>query len=1053
MKVASVSLFRVNNQNKNELPSRKTKEVYPLANKITFNGNDKNSNQIAVLATECVPYSVSGGLGSVTRDMTKAYKEHYPNKDLRILLPYYNSLKNFDIEDTGIQTDFKYGIRKSTAKLYKVNEPESGVPTYFVSFPELENLDKEYSLDDYSLFEKYVAFSCASVAILEKMKNSNENFNPKILHTKDWHTAYAQNVKINHDMKTVHELLNANSNFHGKVNPLAAALNLFPTEQIETLKHNPDFKREMFTLTINNKQTLLKGLNENSFVDVNDLLNESESFDTILKNLAENYPKVLYKPKNYYSHLELNNVVRKTFPNVNWDENQDFNPTVNAISRSDAWFTISDAHFHELLEDPYFSSYSLYNMLRLNLNKGEGILNRIDVDRYNPANPEQVKIPYNVETYKTGKQQNKDFLFEQFSRDNILTTVFDKRLITNNNAKIYGYLDKQYKDYPLAVNISRFDTNQKGSDIALDMAKKLLEQDEKINFVFGLPNFENTNPQMLSDFVKDVVENPKYQGRVLLIDGYLPINEYLAAADISIIPSRSETCGLVGYQSMRMGAIPVSSPVGSMKDCLITPDMNIHKAMGFLTPVHFSKSKNPVNDLTNTMTKALSYYGTPQFDDMIENCMNYDSSWTNAVIKQNELYDKLINEDSINELTINDITKSGNNLKILRQRDIPNLPEADVLVCMAHPDDEIFFVPMLKYLDEGKSVQVVYAAKGEKGHYKVGAPTTKENLAKHRENEMLNSLHSLGITRNPLKLDYPDLEIAKPNYTRQLNTTMEKIIEQVNPEIVLSFGPDGITSNADHKKVGEIAHNVAIDYGAKSYQIALTRDDVEDFKEIAQEAKTDAFDFISPTEETIVEKFDLSDYEEEIKNSLKAHRSQWSDDEVKALADFYANHKIGITELDEYPEITENKNMWEARAKHFQTNYGEEFSPIPGGICYKPQDENYAVNLYLADNGKNKEHLWVESPVFGVDYNTSGAVDDLLDKYDEIKQLPQFEQVKFIDLVVTNYFGKRFKVVISEDEISRLAGRCDKLCQNPEVFLEKYNKKYNDSKIKMYMLD
>ena len=172
---------------------------------------------------------------------------------------------------------------------------------------------------------------------------------------------------------------------------------------------------------------MLKNIkNKNLYYDINKLVNNPDALNIVLKNLAENYQKILYDKQNFYSHVELNNIVRKTFPEINWDENQDFNPTVNAIDKADAWFTISNAHFFELLSDPYFSSQRLYNMLRLNINKGSAILNRIDPDRYNPSNPEQIKYPYSIRTYKTGEKNNKDFLFEQFSKENISKKILIK---------------------------------------------------------------------------------------------------------------------------------------------------------------------------------------------------------------------------------------------------------------------------------------------------------------------------------------------------------------------------------------------------------------------------------------------------------------------------------------------------------------------------------------------------------------------------------------------------------------------------------------------------
>ncbi len=1073
-----------NVQNKKPTPATpeivKNSQKYISSTKISFKGA-VNQNQILVLAAECTPYSVSGGLGAVIRDMTKAYKENYPQKDLRLMLPFYNAgfsaqddkifyevdgvkaadgknnLK-FELEKTGIKKEFSYGVRKSTAELFKAKNPENGVTTYFLYCPEFKDMKKQYALDDYSLFERYCAFSNAAVALRGALQDSKEAFNPAILHTNDWHTAFAafraQNCEK--DLKTVHALLNANAHFQGKYLPFAAALNAFTPEQIDRLIQKREFKREIMNLVFDNSELLLNEKTRKfSTGNLNLDLNDKEFMLAVLQNTAENYQKLFNDPKNELTYSCINEVMREEFKDVCWDENRDFNATVNALKGADAWFTISKTHLGELLTQSEFSSLALYNMMRVKLNKGTAILNKIDINRYDPKNPEQVKYPYDLSSFVPGKAKNKEFLFRQFSKNNIINKNFDKKLINNpNTARISGYLNPMYKNYPLAMTVSRFDTNQKGSDIALKTAEILLKQNKKINFVFALPDINNLNAPLLKSFEKNVIE--KYPGRVVVIDAYVPINEYAAAADLSIIPSRSETCGLVGYQSMRMGAIPVSAPVGSMNDCLITPYHDIKTAMGFKAPLHFLNASNPAKILASTLNTAVDfYYDEPkQFQRMIKNSMLYDSSWNSAVKEQNELYEKTAAGLDIGNLTLNDLKEpeERHNLTILRKDDIKNLQKADVLVLLSHADDEIFFLPVMEALNKGKSVQFVYTAKGEKGHYKAGAPNTENELVKHRENELLDALNALGVERSPIMLEIPDLELWKEENKREISELYEKIIEKVRPQEVWSFGPDGITGNNDHKITGKLAFDTVNAYkksqnpAAKLYQPALTPADAQRFKDYSSYT-TDAFDFASPSKVPPAGRINAAKYRDKFEKSLNIYKSQWTPNEVKAIADFYTNTPVSYTSLETFPEVDGAENPWLERENKFKTTYGSDFEEFNSGISFKPAGKNYKVNLYLGNFNKDKKHIWVETS--GLKNIDTGAdiLNELFENASRITKIPQFSEVEYFDIVFYAPNGK-LKILFPVNEMQDFKGMGAAFARNPISTLFDFRRKKPGSNIR-----
>ena len=1020
---------------------------------ITFCGKDKNPNQIAVLAAECVPYCVAGGLGDVTRDMTKAYKKKYPCKDIRLFLPFYNkdgqkvsqlngnnvyyvpgNSKNsasnvYEIEDTGISTKFRYGVITSNARLYKFKTPENGVTTYLVDCPELAVMEKPYAGKDFiTNYREYCAFSTAAYELLKKMNNSKENFNPKILHTKDWHTVFANLINTDPELKSVHELSNANGALLGKVKPIGAMLNIFSEEHIQKLLQDREFKKHLYTLVCDNKDILLAGLKTNNLNK--DIDNKDFSYK-ILKNLLNNYTLIFDKKKNDETYNKLNEAIIKVFPDINWDEHQDFNPTVITINKGDAWFTTSGTHFNELLTDSRFSSRGMYNMLRLNLNKGNGILNRIDTTSFDPGNPKQIAYTYDMFSYKEGKFKNKSLIFDNFSKDNIKTKNFNPLLINNpNDAIVAGYLDKKHINKPLIVNISRFDTNQKGSDIALKTIEKLLSENDDMTFILGLPQFKNIEPKLMKKFIKEVVNKPENKGRIVLIDSFLPVNEYFAGADFSVIPSRSETCGLVGYQSMRMGALPIATPVGSMNDKLITPQQDNKKAMGFKTPMHFMNCSNPSDILANTIREAVTIYNyePAQIDRMIKNAMSFDSDWDIGIKEQKILYDKVIDGKKINNLTMNDLRNIEDkiSIKMYDSNDIGKLKKADVLVVLPHSDDEIFFLPMLKYIEQGKSVQIIYSSANDKGHYKEGAPSTGKELSKHREQESLESLYALGIRRNPLKLNIPDSELSKGDNPLIVHDYLSQIISKVRPKIVLSFGPDGTTGNPDHKKLGELVFNAVkerklqTNENIKLYQMAFTKKDAEELKEIMKNAYTDAFDFVNGVDEDVIAGIDnVSPYMDKIKNSLSKHVSQWHKKEVDGLVKYYDTHGAKYTELAAYPQITNPIHPWSQKREEFSKKYGSEFSKYADEIYFTPKDTNYTLKFRIPKSSYAKKHLFISDKKLGlndieIDENRPAII---LSSIAKIKAIPEFKDIEYIDLLHTTKDKSIEKILIPIDKV------------------------------------
>ena len=123
-----------------------------------------------------------------------------------------------------------------------------------------------------------------------------------------------------------------------------------------------------------------------------------------------------------------------------------------------------------------------------------------------------------------------------------------------------------------------------------------------------------------------------------------------------------------------------------------------------------------------------------------------------------------------------------------------------VLGVWAHPDDEAYLSGGLMALarDAGARVVCVTATRGEQG---TGDPATwpPERLAAERTQELARSLAVLGVHEHHW-LDLPDGGCADAD-ADDVVRRLRDVMDDVRPDTVVTFGPDGITGHADHRAV------------------------------------------------------------------------------------------------------------------------------------------------------------------------------------------------------------------------------------------------------------
>jgi LmbE family N-acetylglucosaminyl deacetylase len=121
-----------------------------------------------------------------------------------------------------------------------------------------------------------------------------------------------------------------------------------------------------------------------------------------------------------------------------------------------------------------------------------------------------------------------------------------------------------------------------------------------------------------------------------------------------------------------------------------------------------------------------------------------------------------------------------------------------ILGVWAHPDDEAYLSAgiMAGAVRAGRRVVCVTATRGEAADPDRWPP---DELAKIREAELEACLAILGVTEHRW-LDYPDFECAGVDVDEAADR-IAAIIDDVRPDTVLTFGPDGMTGHPDHQAV------------------------------------------------------------------------------------------------------------------------------------------------------------------------------------------------------------------------------------------------------------
>jgi LmbE family N-acetylglucosaminyl deacetylase len=123
----------------------------------------------------------------------------------------------------------------------------------------------------------------------------------------------------------------------------------------------------------------------------------------------------------------------------------------------------------------------------------------------------------------------------------------------------------------------------------------------------------------------------------------------------------------------------------------------------------------------------------------------------------------------------------------------------------AHPDDDVYTIGgTWRLLRDRLDVTLVFCTSGDAGPIWVEGIATRETLSSVREGEQAASMAALGVEADVRFLHHPDYHLPEVPFEELVGELVE-VLEGVGPQLVITFGPDGLTGHHDHARAGEAA--------------------------------------------------------------------------------------------------------------------------------------------------------------------------------------------------------------------------------------------------------
>ncbi len=277
------------------------------------------------------------------------------------------------------------------------------------------------------------------------------------------------------------------------------------------------------------------------------------------------------------------------------------NLTKGALTVSDFVTTVSPNYAYELRHE--FFAFGLSRVIESISGKLAGVINGIDYSYFSPSVGSEIFKNYTQRTRKSGKAANKAALQHALALPEV-------------------------QDVPLIVMITRLAAG-KGIDLVLRVIDELLSDD--VQFVIlgtGEAKYEEA-------FKAIEARYPDKMRALIKFDRALSKKMY-AAADIFLMPSKSEPCGLAQMIACSYGTVPVVRAVGGLYDSIIP--YNEENSNGF----RFDNYN--AHEMLFAIKRATELYKDPkEWQALTARAMASDFTWARSAEKYLAIYENLLN--------------------------------------------------------------------------------------------------------------------------------------------------------------------------------------------------------------------------------------------------------------------------------------------------------------------------------------------------------------------------------------------------------------------------
>ena len=269
--------------------------------------------------------------------------------------------------------------------------------------------------------------------------------------------------------------------------------------------------------------------------------------------------------------------------------------------------TVSPSYAEEITY-PYFGE-KLEAYVRSCQGKLVGIINGLDENAYNPATDKFIAAPYTVANVLEQKALNKEKLQEELG------------LPVNKNIPLIAMVTRLVEDKGLSLVTRIMDeiTQENIQFVVVGTGDEAIEE--------ALNNWEARNPNKVS---------------INLLFSEELAHKVYAGADIFVMPSRFEACGLSQLIALKYGTIPVVRETGGLKDTVIPYNKYTGEGngLGFL---NFN-----AHELLYSIKSALSFYeDLAQWSQIVTNAMNSNYSWDKSAQVYGKIYAQVLGQSTV----------------------------------------------------------------------------------------------------------------------------------------------------------------------------------------------------------------------------------------------------------------------------------------------------------------------------------------------------------------------------------------------------------------------